>query len=172
MISLVPVSGRREGFVSGTLSFRGAVPSIIGPQPYAEVLERVYADTSTGDRLVIVDVDGLRSRTLNTDLVKSRRLRGRETLFVSHIANDGDILDAMCGSFDGICVPYHTASDDVLDESLDLLEVPRAAVFVSKGAEISTGDSAESVALGLFDMGFVEVLMIDVDQCTGELRSY
>ena len=170
-VPLIPVSGRRGGFISGALRFDGVRPQIDGLVPYEEALMEAYGATGPGDSIAILDVDGLAGRELNTDLVKSRRIRGRTSLLVTCIRTGDDVLDAMCGSFDGVCIPYHTASEEALEESLDLLEEPRAVLFCRDGREVSTGASTEDAALRLLRMGFREALVIDTAELTAEIVS-
>ncbi len=172
MVPLVPVSGKRGAFVSGTLSFDGNIPKITEERPLKDVLTEVYENTETDDAIVLLDVDGFSERFLNGEVVKEVRIKGRDLWFVTYVENLEDVISALTGSFSGLGIPLHTIrEEDLLDKASELSESIIPTAFIKNGTEISTGRRPDELEILYRAEGFSRLLMIDMDQLTAEESS-
>ena len=162
----IPISGRREAFISGEVTFSSGRFIIGSPVDAIDVLSRTHSSTERGDVIPILDVDSFSRRYLNPDVVKDIRVKGRRVWLISYIRSSDDVIDAMCGAFDRLCVPFHTVdSTDVLSEALELSDCILPTIFVSKGHHIGEGETSEIIAT-IYDLGYHEYAIFDVDRYT------
>ena len=169
MIPIVPASGKRDAFVSGTLRFDGRMPVIEGERPLREVLKEAYDSTQQDDPIILLDVDGFGDRFLNVELVKEIRIRGRDLWFVTHVENLEDVISALTGSFSGLGIPMHTMrEDDLLDKASEMSDLVFPAAFVRNGTELSTGRRPDELEIIYRREGFPRLLIIDMDQLSAK----
>lgn len=167
LVKAVPISGRRGAFVCGSVAFSSGTFSLSSHQDMKDVMTQIHGSTQRDDIVPILDVDSFDRKFLNTDLIKEMRLRGRRLWLISYIRSVDDIIDTMCGSFDRLCIPYHTIDDpDVLSEAQELTECVIPTVFVSKGKDAFTGKSIDPVIKNIERLGYDGHALFDVDDCT------
>ena len=167
-IPLVPVSGRRETFVSGRAVFEGGVPRIERRADYTASVREAYSACADTRMMAVLDVDGLAGRDMNTDLLKSKRVKGRTVMLITHVSTEDDVLDGLCGNFDVLGIPYHTADRGVMECALELSDTAAPVVFMRSGRELSTGRSADSVRAEMRGIGFGRIALLDTDGLTAD----
>ena len=165
-IPFVPVSGKRDSFFSGKPVFSGCLPRIEVPEDYIGAVRRAHADSDGTKMMAVLDVDGLRERFMNTDLLKSKRAKGRTVMFITHVSGEDDVLDGMCGSYDVLGIPYHTADREVLRCALELSDTVTPVIFCSDGREVSSGRSADSARAEMRAAGFPRICFYDISEGT------
>ena len=167
----IPISGKREAFTSGEVTFSSGKFFIESPTDAADAIVRIHGATERGDIVPVLDVDSFSRRYLNPDVVKEIKIKGRRIWLISYIRSADDVIDAMCGAFDRLCVPFHTIDDpDVLSEALELSDCILPTIFVSDGRYIEDGDISEIVT-EIRDLGYYEYAVFDVNGCTLEYHA-
>ena len=162
----IPVSGRRGSLVSGRCSFISNGFTIESTTDLKEVLTQVHSSTDRDDIIPILDVDSFGKRYINPDVVKEVRVRGRRLWLITYIRSVDDIIDAMCGAFDRLCVPIHTLDHmDVLSEGLEISDCIVPTIFVRDGKHIGDGDKDDLIS-SMVHLGYQEYAIFDIERCT------
>lgn len=161
LIPVISVSGKRGGFTSGSLSFKKGKPYLSDTE---SLLENVKRQCANSDTVAILDVDGFSSRSMNGDIIKELKIKGRTTILITGIETLDDVFDALCSNFDMIALPYHMAEEDLLSEALEISDSVIMAGFFENGKEILTGATEEKfISENRNDKG--EVLTFDINKC-------
>lgn len=167
----IPISGRRGSFTSGQVTFSSGRFSIESEKDAREVMIQMYSSMDRGGIIPVLDVDSFRRKYLNPDIVKDLRVKGRRVWLISYIRSSDDVIDAMCGMFDRLCVPFHTIDDpDVLVDALDLSDCVLPTIFVSNGEHIGDTEMTQTIET-IRDCGYYEYATLDVDSLSLELHA-
>ncbi len=169
MLPIVPVSGRRGAFLSGSLYFEGDVPKLGDTVPLKDAMLKAYESTEEDAPIVLLDVDGFSERFLNGEVVKEVRIRGRDLWFVTYVENLEDVISALTGSFSGLGIPMHTVKEDGLMRlAREMSDLTFPAAFIRNGTEISTGRRPDELETIMRDRGEKRLLCIDTDTLTAQ----
>lgn len=164
----IPISGRRGAFVSGKVAYSNGRFELSSEEDMKDAMGRTHSGTQHDDVVPILDVDSFRRRYLNPDLVKEVKLRGRRLWLITYIRSVDDIIDSMCGTFDMLCIPYHTIDDpDVLSEGLEISDCLIPTIFVDRSGRPIYG-SLDRTIKDIYGRGFHEYALFNVDDTTLE----
>lgn len=162
----IPVSGRRGSFVTGEVTFTAGRFVMSSPRDLREAMIDIHSRTQKDDIVPILDVDSFDRRFMNSDFVKEIRLKGRRLWFISNIRSIDDIIDAMCGPFDMLCVPYHTLDNpDVLSEGFEISETLIPTIFVDRGMRPVFDGTMDRTVKDILGRGFHEYALFDTSRC-------
>ena len=170
LIPCIPVSGRRGDLRSGRTEYSKDGFRLLDDVPVKEALTSAYSATDKDEPIAILDTDAFRRKFLNTDVVKEIRIKGRELWLITYVENVDDVIDGMCGAYDRICIPTHTADDDTFLESADISDSVIPVVFVTKDGIALSDVSIESEKERMSALGFREFLVLNVDDVTLDYR--
>ena len=159
-----PISGKRGSFRSGDVSFDSGRFVIRSEKDSRIVLTQIHDETDRDDCIPIIDVDSFDRRFINSDLVKDLRLRGRNLWLISYIRTIDDVIDAMCGSFEILCVPTHTVDGmDVLSDALEISDRIIPTVFVDKSGVPLFERSLDRIVKDVRNLGYPGYALLDID---------
>lgn len=162
----VPISGRKGEQVICEVAFTEGCFTILSESDMRDVMTQIHGSTQRDDTIPVLDVDSFSKRFINTDLIKGLRLRGRSLWLISYIRSVDDVIDAMCGTFEKLCIPFQTVDDqDVLAEALEISDSIVPTLFVRKGRDAYSGGSISQMIRSIEKMGYGEYALFDVDTC-------
>ncbi|MGN1045400.1 MAG: hypothetical protein ACI4Q9_05540 [Candidatus Methanomethylophilaceae archaeon] len=164
------MSGRRGDLRSGKAECSGGGFDIRDTVPVREALTTAYSQTEKGGPIAVLDTDSFRRRFLNPDVVKEIRIKGRELWLITYIECVDDVIDCMCGSYDMICIPTHTADDNAFLESTEVSDCIIPVVFVINDDMTVSGTPLDSETERIRGLGLFEYLVLDVRDMTLDHR--
>lgn len=166
LIPIVAISGKRGEFVSGKFSFRNGKPYLTERLDFIENVKEQCAKSNT---VGILDIDGFSSRSINSDIIKEVKIRGRDTILITRIETLDDVFDTLCSNFDTIAIPNHTSEKGLIHDALEISDSVMPIGFFVDGKEIESGKTkTEYISETIGIMG--KVLILDAD--TGEMEGY
>lgn len=170
-IPIIPAASDENGdLYASHVTFSGVVPESSGEHVgYKKLISGMISDAESKMPIAVMDVDGLREKTINNILLKKMRARGAQIWFMTCVETVDDIFDAFNTDADMVLMPYHCILSE--HELRDILSVSDSAVptlFVRHGKAQCFGKTASPVDLveKLSDMGFGTVAVFDL---TGDM---
>ena len=166
-IPLIGVSTDKDhGLIAGRIRFDGLTPYIDGGTDYRETVRSIPKDGDERHPILIVDVSGLQKGGIDTMLLKSLKIRGASTWFMTHIVTVDDLFDAFNTDADMILVPIHTVlSRSELTDMHDVSDSIIPAIIVRNGVSSFCGRRYRPDVLTemITDMGFPSAAVFDID---------
>jgi len=131
---------------------------------YADVMSSLSKTYGKDLPLVVVDVDGLRRRDIEPDVLKKMKAT-RNIWLMTGIRNAGDMMDAFHGDIGKLVVPYHMTTDADLKEMNELSDSCVPALFLGRGGvHVKKGTvPLRNVMRTLREMNFRKVLVFVTD---------
>ncbi|MFA6709977.1 MAG: hypothetical protein WC067_04955 [Candidatus Methanomethylophilaceae archaeon] len=166
IIPVIPSTTVNGNVLVGHLTFDGSEPRICGhTEDFIPFTSKMSSQYDRGHPFLIFDVKGMRDRTMNIELLKGMKIRGKDIWFLTCIERVEDVFDAFNTDADVLLIPYHTVRSDselmemhaVSDGSFPVLFVSNRMTYTRNGMK-DTKEIMDKVT----DMGFTSVAVFDL----------
>ncbi len=161
-IPVIPISGTRESFVSGKLSFKGRKPVLSDTIDFRTAIGSVY---NKSNDIAILDVDGFRRNYLNSEIVKELRIKGRTVWFLTHIQTIDDVFDALCGSADLLAIPLDTVEPHLMEDANAISENVVPMLRFTNGVPWVKGD-IPTIEAEMRSLSYRSILYFETSDCS------
>ncbi len=152
-----------ESLYSGRIDFSKDIPEFIDRMEFKQAVG-IASRENPYSPILIVDVYGIRKKTINAILLKNLKNRRNKTWFLTNVENAGDVFDAFNTDAHMVLFPYKSVKSNY--DLLDIVSVSNSVIpslFVRKGKLFGVDGNIFDVTSRIFEAGFQTVSIFDTD---------